>query len=155
RQNATLPVISRFTSFGIIDGKAETRAVDAAFATVEVDRRAIWTSAGAFAGGNQQKIAIAKWLVAESRRHLLIDPTRDIDVGTKHELYVMMRNYVEAGGSILFHSTEIPELVHLCDRVLVLYDGRIAAELAGETITEPAIMAPALGHGQKQAKVAA
>lgn len=155
RQNATLPVISRFTSFGIIDGKAETRAVDAAFATVEVDRRALWTSAGAFSGGNQQKIAIAKWLVAESRILLLFDPTRGIDVGTKHELYVMMRNYVEAGGSILFHSTEIPELVHLCDRVLVLYDGRIAAELAGETITEPAIMAPALGHGQKQAKVAA
>jgi ABC-type sugar transport system, ATPase component len=147
RQNATLPVVSRFTRFGLVDGKAETGAVEEAFATVEVDRRALWTRAGAFSGGNQQKIAIAKWLVAQSRILLLFDPTRGIDVGTKHELYVMMRNFVEAGGSILFHSTEIPELVHQCDRVLVLYDGRVAAELEGDEITEPAIMAPALGHG--------
>jgi ribose transport system ATP-binding protein len=155
RQNATLPVVSRFTNFGLIDSMAETEAVDAAFSTVEVDRRALWTKAGAFSGGNQQKIAIAKWLVAQSRILLLFDPTRGIDVGTKHELYVMMRKFVEAGGSILFHSTEIPELVHQCDRVLVLYNGRVAAELEGEAITEAAIMAPALDHGSATAKVAA
>ncbi|PSJ64307.1 sugar ABC transporter ATP-binding protein [Kumtagia ephedrae] len=155
RQNATLPVVSRFTRFGLIDGPAETQAVDAAFSTVEVDRRALWTRAGAFSGGNQQKIAIAKWLVAQSRILLLFDPTRGIDVGTKHELYVMMRDYVAAGGSILLHSTEIPELVHLSDRVLVLYDGRIAAELEGEAITEPAIMRPALGQDHVREAVAA
>jgi ribose transport system ATP-binding protein len=155
RQNATLPVVSRFTRYGLIDGKAETEAVDQAFSTVEVDRRALWTRAGAFSGGNQQKIAIAKWLVAQSRILLLFDPTRGIDVGTKHELYVMMRNYVQAGGSILFHSTEIPELVHQCDRVLVLYDGRVAAELDADAITESAIMRPALGHGHFTAETAA
>lgn len=148
RQNASLPVVSRFTKMGLIDGRTETAAVHSAFSTVEVDGRALWTRAGAFSGGNQQKIAIAKWLVAESRILLLFDPTRGIDVGTKHELYVMMRNYVAAGGSILLHSTEIPELVHQCDRVLVLYEGRVAAELEGDEITEPAIMRPALGHGQ-------
>jgi ribose transport system ATP-binding protein len=99
----------------------------------------------AFSGGNQQKIAIAKWLLAKSRILLLFDPTRGIDVGTKHELYVLMRNYVEAGGSILFHSTEIPELVHLCDRVIVLYSGRLVAEIAAKDLTERAIMWPALG----------
>ncbi len=67
----------------------------------------------------------------------------------------MMRDYVAAGGAILFHSTEIPELVHLCDRVLVLYDGRVAAELEGEAITEPEIMRPALGHGHDHAERAA
>lgn len=147
-QNASLPVVSRFTRYGLIDGDAETRAVEAAFSVVDVDRRALWTRVAAFSGGNQQKIAIARWLVAESRILLLFDPTRGIDVGAKHELYVMMRRFVAAGGSILFHSTEIPELVHQCDRVLVLYDGRIAAELAGDAITEPAIMLPALGHGR-------
>jgi ribose transport system ATP-binding protein len=146
RQNATLPVISRFTRAGLIDESSENGAVEAAFGTVEVDRRALWTPAGAFSGGNQQKIAIAKWLVAQSRILLLFDPTRGIDVGTKHELYVMMRDYAASGGSILLHSTEIPELVHLCDRVLVLYDGRIASELEGASVTEPAIMRPALGH---------
>ena len=121
--NASLPVIDRFSRFGLIQSDLERQAVRSAFGTVEVDQRALWTRAGAFSGGNQQKIAIAKWLVAESRILLLFDPTRGIDVGTKHELYVMMRNFADAGGSILLHSTEIPELVHLCDRVLVLYDG--------------------------------
>lgn len=151
RTNASIPVVSRFTRAGLIDAEAEAAAVGRAFDTVEVDRRALWTRAGAFSGGNQQKIAISRWLVAESRILLLFDPTRGIDVGTKHELYGMMRDYVAAGGSILFHSTEIPELVHLCDRVLVLYDGRIAAELAGDAITEPAIMRPALGHAEAAA----
>ncbi|MHA6688679.1 sugar ABC transporter ATP-binding protein [Mesorhizobium sp. A556] len=155
RQNASLPVVARFSRFGLIDDGAETSAVENAFATVEVDRRALWTRVGAFSGGNQQKIAIAKWMVAQSRILLLFDPTRGIDVGTKHELYVMMRAYVAAGGSILLHSTEIPELVHLCDRVLVLYDGRIAVELDGDSISEAAIMRPALGQGIVGDEVAA
>ncbi|MBA8880948.1 sugar ABC transporter ATP-binding protein [Phyllobacterium myrsinacearum] len=144
--NASLPVIDRFSRFGLIRRKLEEEAVRAAFSTVEIDKRALWTRAGAFSGGNQQKIAIAKWLVAQSRILLLFDPTRGIDVGTKHELYLMMRNYTAAGGSILLHSTEVPELVHLCDRVLVLYEGRSAAFLSRDQLTEAAIMRPALGH---------
>jgi ribose transport system ATP-binding protein len=144
--NASLPVIDRFSRFGLIQSDLERQAVRSAFGTVEVDQRALWTRAGAFSGGNQQKIAIAKWLVAQSRILLLFDPTRGIDVGTKHELYVMMRNFTDAGGSILLHSTEIPELVHLCDRVLVLYDGQIAASLSRDQLTEASIMRPALGH---------
>jgi ribose transport system ATP-binding protein len=144
--NASLPVIDRFSRFGLIRNDLEQMAVRAAFDTVEIDERALWTRAGAFSGGNQQKIAIAKWLVAQSRILLLFDPTRGIDVGTKHELYVMMRNFTDAGGAILLHSTEIPELVHLCDRVLVLYDGRVAASLSRDQLTEASIMRPALGH---------
>ena len=144
--NASLPAIDRFRAGPLVDGKAEDAAVEEAFGTVEVDGRAMWTRAGAFSGGNQQKIAIAKWLVAESRILLLFDPTRGIDVGTKHELYVMMRDFAAAGGSILFHSTEIPELVHLCDRVLVFYGGHMVAEVSREHLTEAAIMRPALGH---------
>ncbi|MEK1886105.1 MAG: sugar ABC transporter ATP-binding protein [Phyllobacterium sp.] len=144
--NASLPVIGRFSRYGLIRLDREQNAVCAAFATVEVNERALWTRAGAFSGGNQQKIAIAKWLVAQSRILLLFDPTRGIDVGTKHELYVMMRNFTNAGGAILLHSTEIPELVHLCDRVLVLYDGRISASLTRDELTEATIMRPALGH---------
>lgn len=146
KANASLPVIGRFTRRGLIHGDAEQAAVTRAFKTVEVEERALWTRAGAFSGGNQQKIAIAKWLVAQSRILLLFDPTRGIDVGTKHELYVMMRDFANQGGAILFHSTEIPELVHLCDRVLVLYAGRIVSEIQGNALSESAIMRPALGH---------
>ena len=143
--NASLPVVERFTRGLLIDGAAETAAVASVFDLVEVDRRALWTRAGAFSGGNQQKIAIAKWLLAESRVLLLFDPTRGIDVGTKNELYRLIRAYADAGGAVLFHSTEIPELVYLADRTLVFYSGRIAAEISGERATEEEILRAALG----------
>jgi ribose transport system ATP-binding protein len=145
RHNVSLPVIERFTRFGLIDLAAEAAAVDRVLATVKVDERALWTRVGAFSGGNQQKIAIAKWLLAESRILLLYDPTRGIDVGTKNEVYELMRAFVAAGGAVLFYSTEIPELVNLSDRVVVLYRGRVAAELAASDISESAIMRAALG----------
>ena len=152
KHNASLPVIDRFTRFGLIDGDAEDSAITRVFDRIDVDRRALWTPAGAFSGGNQQKIAIAKWLVAESRALLLFDPTRGIDVGTKHELYVLMREYVEAGGTILFFSTEIPELVHLADRVMVLYGGRVAEEIDAADLSERAIVRAALGGDSESAE---
>lgn len=145
RHNISLPVIERFCRGGIIDKARETEAVKRVFDSVEVDHRAMWTPVGSFSGGNQQKIALAKWLFAECRTLLLFDPTRGIDVGTKHELYVLMRAFADLGGSILFHSTEIPELVHLCDRVIVLYAGRIVAELDADKLSEHNIMRAALG----------
>jgi ribose transport system ATP-binding protein len=145
KHNVSLPVIGRFTRGSLIDKTREAAEVARVFGRVQVERRALWTPVSAFSGGNQQKIAVAKWLLAGSRILLLFDPTRGIDVGTKHELYVLMRSYVEAGGSILFHSTEIPELVHLCDRVIVLYGGRLVDDIAAKDLTERAIMWPALG----------
>ncbi len=143
--NVSLPAIDDFSRFGLIDLAAERSAALKAFSALDVADRAIYTAVGAFSGGNQQKIAIAKWILAESRILLLFDPTRGIDVGTKHQLYVMMRNFADAGGAVLFHSTEIPELVHLCDRVSVLYEGCIVARFGEDDIDERAIMEAALG----------
>jgi ribose transport system ATP-binding protein len=145
KHNASLPVIDRFTRGPLIDGVRETVAVEAIFERVDVDRRALWTRVGAFSGGNQQKIAIAKWLLAESRVLLLFDPTRGIDVGTKNELYRLIRAYADAGGAVLFHSTEIPELVYLCDRTLVCYAGRVVCEIPAEQLSEEEILRAALG----------
>ena len=145
KHNASLPVIDRFTRGPLIDGVRETVAVEAIFERVAVDRRALWTRVGAFSGGNQQKIAIAKWLLAESRVLLLFDPTRGIDVGTKNELYRLIRAYADAGGAVLFHSTEIPELVYLCDRTLVCYAGRVVCEIPAEQLSEEEILRAALG----------
>ena len=144
KHNVSLPVIDRFTRGPLIDGARETAAVEAVFEQVDVDRRALWTRVGAFSGGNQQKIAIAKWLLAESRVLLLFDPTRGIDVGTKNELYRLIRAYADAGGAVLFHSTEIPELVYLCDRTLVCYAGRIVREIPAEQLSEEEILRAAL-----------
>ncbi|MHA1601037.1 MAG: sugar ABC transporter ATP-binding protein [Alphaproteobacteria bacterium] len=149
KHNASLPVISRFTRLGLIDTTAESEAVERVFDRVEVDRRALWTNVSAFSGGNQQKIAIAKWLVAESRILLLYDPTRGIDVGTKHELYLLMREFAEAGGAVLFFSTEISELVHLADRVMVLYGGRVSANIPADELNEQVIVRATLGGDSK------
>jgi ribose transport system ATP-binding protein len=145
RDNASLPVIERFVKGGVVDTSAETAAVERAFDLVDVAHRALWTRVAAFSGGNQQKIVLAKWLLAESRIMLLYDPTRGIDVGTKNEIYRLIRTYAQAGGAVLLYSTEVPELVHLADRVLVFYGGRIAGEITGEEISEERILSMALG----------
>lgn len=143
--NASLPVVGQFSHYGLLDLKAERAAARTVFDAVEVGDRALYTAVGSFSGGNQQKIAISKWFLAQSRILLLFDPTRGIDVGTKHQLYALMRKFADAGGAVLFHSTEIPELVHLCDRVSVLYEGRVALRLQGDDLSETAIMEATLG----------
>ena len=102
--------------------------------------------ASAFSGGNQQKLVIAKWLLAESRAMLLFDPTRGVDVGAKLEIYEMIHAYIEEGGAVLFHSTEIPEIVNMCDRVLVLYEGRLVAEFEGRRASEEQVTTAMLGE---------
>jgi ribose transport system ATP-binding protein len=146
RHNASMPVIQRFIGSGLIDHASETDAVGTVFDRLDIDRRALWTQVKAFSGGNQQKIAIAKWFVAESRILLLYDPTRGIDVGTKNEIYQLIRAFAQAGGAVLLYSTEIPELVHLADRVMVFYGGRVCAEIAGEDLSEKALLRAALGN---------
>ena len=74
-------------------------------------------------GGNQQKVVIAKWLMTDPRMILLNDPTRGIDVGTKQELYQLLRDLADAGAAILLYTTDYDELIGCCDRVLILYDG--------------------------------
>ena len=148
RENVSLPVIDRFRRFGMIDTAAESAAVSRVLDLVQVDRRALHTACRVFSGGNQQKIVIAKWLLTENRILLMYDPTRGVDVGTKAEIYVMIRAYASAGGAVLFYSTDVPELVNLCDEVKVVYRGREAATLSGEALSESAVMRAALGEGE-------
>ena len=143
--NVSLPAIERFTRCGLIDVEAEWRAVDRVLDRIQVQPRALYTRCAAFSGGNQQKIAIGKWLLSETRVLLLYDPTRGVDVGTKHEIYVIARQFADAGGAVLFYSTEVPELVNLCDRVLAIYRGRLSQELTGAAISDEAIMRAVLG----------
>jgi len=103
--------------------------------------------AGSLSGGNQQKLVIGKWLMMEPRILLLNDPTRGIDVGTKQEMYRLLRELADGGAAILFYSTDYDELIGCCDRVLVMYDGGIRRELVGEEITERALIGSALNIG--------
>ena len=146
RENVSLPIIDRFRQFGLIDIKRESAAVARVLDLVQVERRALFNACSVFSGGNQQKLVIAKWLLTENRILLLYDPTRGVDVGTKAEIYILIREFAKAGGSVLFHSTDVPELVNLCDEVKVLYRGREVAALSDARLTENNIMRAALGE---------
>jgi len=100
--------------------------------------------AGSLSGGNQQKVVIAKWLMAEPRIILLNDPTRGIDVGTKQEIYVLLRRLADSGAAIVFYSTDYDELIGCCDRVAIMYDGRIVRELKSDELNETNIVASSL-----------
>ena len=143
-RNATLPSLAANSHFGLIDLAAERTRVRAAFEVLQLNRRAVTDTASSFSGGNQQKMVIAKWLLTNSRTLLLFDPTRGVDVGTKHEIYVLIRNFARSGGAVLVFSSEIPELANLCDRVMVMYGGRAAGEIASDALSEEAIMHLAL-----------
>ena len=89
-------------------------------------------------------MVIAKWLLNQPRVILLSDPTRGIDVGTKQEIYMLLRKLAADGAAVLLYSTDYAELIGCCDRVAVFYDGRIVRWLAGAELTEHALVASAL-----------
>ncbi len=96
-------------------------------------------------GGNAQKVVIGKWLVREPALLLLDDPTKGVDVGTKSEFYTLLNQLCEQGKTILFYSSDDEELIGLCDRILVLHDGLICAELKGDTLNKENLIAASLG----------
>ena len=144
RDNLTLAALGGLGRMGIVDGGAEDKAVDEMIRRLRIKLGDPGDAVGTLSGGNQQKVVIGKWLLTRPRVILLNDPTRGIDVGTKQELYALMRELADAGAAILFYSTDYDELVGCCDRVLILYDGRIVRVLEGSEITEHAIVASAL-----------
>jgi ribose transport system ATP-binding protein len=138
---AALPSLS----FGpLVDSAKERRAVDAAIERLHIRIGARSDAVSTLSGGNQQKVVIAKWLMTEPRIILLNDPTRGIDVGTKQELYRLIRELADRGAAVLFYSTDYDELIGCCDRVAIMYDGRIMRELAGDDLSETNIIASAL-----------
>ena len=122
----------------------EVRRGEPGIARLQIKIGAPGDAVSTLSGGNQQKVVIAKWLMTEPRIILLNDPTRGIDVGTKQELYRLMRELADQGAAILFYSTDYDELIGCCDRVAIMYDGRIVRELEGVELTETNIIASAL-----------
>ncbi|MEO8741333.1 MAG: sugar ABC transporter ATP-binding protein [Casimicrobiaceae bacterium] len=144
RDNLSFAALGTLSRWGIVDRTAERDAVDRIVRLLNVRTDGTEMQAASLSGGNQQKLVIGKWLMMAPRILLLNDPTRGIDVGTKQELYVLLRELARAGAAILFYSTDYDELVGCCDRVLVMYDGSIKRELTGAEITQRALISNAL-----------
>jgi ribose transport system ATP-binding protein len=136
RENISLASINRFARGGFISTRAETEAVEGAFRALSIHARGADVPVATLSGGNQQKVVIAKWLLTDANLILLNDPTRGIDVGTKQEIYTLLRKLADSGKGVLFYSTDYAELIGCCDRVVMLYEGWIVRELAGDDMTE-------------------
>jgi ribose transport system ATP-binding protein len=144
RDNLGMAALDKISRAGIIDPERETGAIDRMIASLQIKLGALDDPVSSLSGGNQQKVVIGKWLMTGARIILLNDPTRGIDVGTKQEIYRLLRRLADEGAAILFFSTDYDELVGCCDRVLILYQGRVRAELVGDAISEHAIVAASL-----------
>ena len=144
RDNLSFAAMSLFSHGGIIDRAAERRAIDEMIALLAIKTDGIAVPAGSLSGGNQQKLVIAKWLMRRPRIILLNDPTRGIDVGTKQEIYQLLRRLADDGAAIVLYSTDYDELIGCCDKVLVMYGGAVRRTLVGAEITERALIASAL-----------
>jgi ribose transport system ATP-binding protein len=143
-ENLSFAALDRLSRGGVIDRSAESKAIAEMIKLLGIRTAGTAIPAGALSGGNQQKVVIAKWLMVSPRIILLNDPTRGIDVGTKQEMYQLLRKLADAGAAIIFYSTDYDELIGCCDRVLVLYDGAVKRVLVGAEITERALIASAL-----------
>lgn len=144
RENLTLSVIPRFTDRGLLSRGKEAALVSQMVDFLRIKAGTPEQLAGTLSGGNQQKVIFGKMLLTEARVLLLYDPTRGVDVGTKGEIFHLMRDLAAKGYAILFYSSDLPELVHVADRVMVLRGGRVAAMLEGERNSEESILRAAV-----------
>ncbi|WP_296650227.1 sugar ABC transporter ATP-binding protein [Paraburkholderia sp.] len=144
RENLSFAALDLVSRFGRIDLKAESQLIDAIVRQLGIKSDGLDGPVAALSGGNQQKVVIGKWLMTQPRIVLLNDPTRGIDVGTKQEIYHLLRRLAEQGTAILFYSTDYDELMGCCDRVAVFYDGTVTRMLQGTELTEHNLIGAAL-----------
>ncbi|MCD6032833.1 MAG: rbsA, partial [Thermomicrobiales bacterium] len=145
RENLSLSLLDRLSRFGVVRLAAERalarRMVDALrVRTPSIEQKVLNLS-----GGNQQKVVIAKWLALHPKILVMDEPTRGIDIGAKAEVHGLMHQLAADGVAILMISSELPEIIHMSDRILVMRQGRITGELARADATQEAVMTLATG----------
>jgi ribose transport system ATP-binding protein len=149
-ENIAAPLFNRISRWGPINRKDERRRVENAIDSLSIDTRA-QRQARRLSGGNQQKLTIARWLAAGFTTMLCFDPTRGIDVGTKRQIYALLRELAEAGAAVLLFTSELPEIQLVCDRTIVVYRGAVTGEMPASDADEPALLRAAHGLGTETA----
>jgi ribose transport system ATP-binding protein len=139
RENIALPFTTRFGAWGPIDVRGERRKVDGATQKLQIDTRAA-SEVRRLSGGNQQKVTIARWVAGGVRTMLCFDPTRGIDIGTKQQIYQLLRDLADGGAAILLYTSELKEIQLACDRAIVIFRGRIVAEIPVAEASEATLL---------------
>ena len=145
-RNASQTVLDRLSRYGLISGRREEQLAAFWGRRLQLKAHQLNAPVGNLSGGNQQKVVLGKWLATDPAVLIIDEPTRGIDVGAKAEVYRTMIELVQQGLAVLMISSELPEVLGMADRVLVMHEGRIAAEIPRAAATEESIMNAALGQ---------
>jgi len=146
--NITLPSLRRFERFGFLRLSDEGEAARRSIHQLSIVTSGVGQVVRYLSGGNQQKVVLAKWLMAKSRILFLDEPTQGIDVGAKEEVHKLMVDFTRShGGTVIMISSDLPEVLRMSDRILVMRGGRIVAELPGASATQELVTRLAFGVG--------
>lgn len=146
RHNMSLPTLHQRQRAGLIQLQKETAVLEGMAHDLAVHSTSLSRAVGQLSGGNKQKVIVGKWLIADPKVIMFVDPTMGIDVATKQQLYLLLRNLAdEQGKGIILVLSEMMELLGLCDRIAVMREGRVVTVIEGEKATEENIMRAAMG----------
>ncbi|MDX6445973.1 MAG: D-xylose transport system ATP-binding protein [Blastocatellia bacterium] len=150
-KNMMLAGLRKLSGRFVTNEDAEAAAGERSARELRIKANSVLTIAGTLSGGNQQKVVLAKWLLTNPRVLFLDEPTRGIDVGAKQEIYAQINRLAESGLAIVLVSSELPEILGLSDRVIVLHEGRVTGEFTRSEATPEAVMSCATGHVRQAA----
>jgi rhamnose transport system ATP-binding protein len=144
--NVTLPIISRLARLGITSGPGERKVATQAVATYDVRATGVDQIVSALSGGNRQKVAFAKWLANDPVALILDEPTHGVDIGSKAQIHKIIAGLADRGLAIILISSDLPEVLAMSDRILVVAEGRLVAEIPRAEATQERVMAAATGE---------
>lgn len=147
--NTTMARLEKVCNHGVIDTAKENAVAEEYREKLETKTPSVQQAVGNLSGGNQQKVLLAKWMFADPEVLILDEPTRGIDVGAKYEIYCIMNDLVAEGKSVIMISSEMPELLGMCDRIYVMNEGEMVAEMPASEASQEKIMAAILDAGKK------
>jgi L-arabinose transport system ATP-binding protein len=145
-ENASLAVFSALSHWGVLRSRMMIETVAPLIVSLDIKTPSLEQEVGKLSGGNQQKVVLARWLAAKPRVLILDEPTRAVDVGAKAEIYRLIDNLARQGMAIMLISSEMPELLALSDRIVVMQGGRLSAPIEKSAATEEGILRLALGQ---------
>ena len=143
--NSALTILDLHSMFGILKEKSINQLVADMSEHIGVKTPSLRQTVRNLSGGNQQKVVLSKWFIRNCKIYIFDEPTRGIDVGAKVEIYKLMQALAAKGAGVIMISSDLPEVMNLSDRILVIYDGRVVKEFVGGTVSDEEVIAYALG----------
>jgi putative multiple sugar transport system ATP-binding protein len=140
RRNISAAALGKLSKRGWVNGNEETKVAEESRRAMNIKAPTVMSVVGKLSGGNQQKVVLSKWLFTDPEVLILDEPTRGIDVGAKYEIYTIVNKLVASGKAVLVISSELPELLGICDRIYTLSAGRITGEVPVGEATQEGLM---------------